>query len=86
IPTHISYLDYLADRAKAAGSESDSKVVAGASGSFRGTGWVEGLGNGHALLNSRVPTGRPVADPLDRWPEEVKAQVHANRARLVERY
>lgn len=86
IPTHISYLEYLADRAKKAESEADSAGVAGAGAAFRSTGKVEGLGNGHALLSSRVPTGRPVADPLDRWPDEVKAEVWKNRARLVEAY
>jgi p-cumate 2,3-dioxygenase subunit alpha len=86
IPTHISYLEYLKDRAQGAGSEADLEVVNNAGSSFRGTGRTRCLGNGHAVLDSRVPTGRPVADPLERWPQKVKNQVAANRQRLVERY
>lgn len=86
IPTHISYLEYLKDRAAGAGADKDLEVVAKAGASFRSTGKTRCLGNGHAVLDSKVPTGRPVADPLERWPEKVKQQVAANRARLVERY
>jgi p-cumate 2,3-dioxygenase subunit alpha len=84
IPTHISYLEYLMERA--ADSEKDSEVVAKAGAQFRTAGQSICLGHGHGVINSRVPTGRPVADPLERWPEDVKEQVAANRKRLEEKY
>ncbi len=86
IPTHISYLEYLKDRAANAGAEEDVNVVAKAGANFRSTGKTRCLGHGHAVLDSRVPTGRPVADPLERWPDKVKQQVNENRKRLEERY
>ncbi len=83
IPTHISYLEYLADRAK---GTDDAKVVADIASVFRGKGGVDGLGHGHALLRSWVPGGRPVAQHNERWGPVVKAQVDANYRRLVEKY
>jgi p-cumate 2,3-dioxygenase subunit alpha len=83
IPTHISYLEYLADRA--AGT-ADAAVIADTAKVFRAKGAVQGLGYGHALLSSWVPTGRPVAYWIERWGPKVKAHIDANRARLVARY
>lgn len=83
IPTHISYLEYLADRAKGTG---DAQTVANIPSVFRGKGGVEGLGHGHALLKSWVPGGRPVAQHNERWGPAVKAQIDANYQRLLTRY
>jgi p-cumate 2,3-dioxygenase alpha subunit len=83
IPTHISYLEYLAERAKGTG---DAAMIANTAQGFRSKGSVQGLGNGHALLNSWVPTGRPVAHWIERWGPTVKAHIDANRARLVAKY
>ena len=83
IPTHISFLDYLRDRAAGTAQE---QVVADVANVFRDKGKLTCLGNGHAVLSSWVPTGRPVAYWIDRWGPEVKHHIDANRARLVERY
>jgi p-cumate 2,3-dioxygenase alpha subunit len=83
VPTHISYLEYLAERSKGTG---DAKVVAETANVFRGRGSAIGLGNGHGLLNSWVPTGRPVAHWVERWGPKIKEHIDANRRRLEERY
>ncbi len=83
IPTHISYLEYLADRAK---GTSDAAIVAETPGVFRSRGGVKGLGHGHAVLSSWVPTGRPVAFHNERWGPKVKAHIEGNRARLEAKY
>jgi len=83
VPTHVSYLEYLAERAK---GTSDASIVAGTASGFRARGSAKGLGNGHAVLSSYVPTGRPVAHWIERWGPKVKAQIDANRARLEARY
>lgn len=83
IPTHISFLEYLAERSKGTG---DAAMVATTASVFRGKGSVKGLGNGHAVLSSWVPTGRPVAHWIERWGPKVKAQIDANRARLDVKY
>ncbi len=83
IPTHISYLDYLKDRAAGTAQE---QVVADVANVFRGKGKLTCLGNGHAVLSSWVPTGRPVAYWIDRWGPEIKRHIDSNRARLIQRY
>lgn len=83
IPTHISYLEYLADRTK---GTPDSDVIANIPNVFRSKGGVEGLGYGHALLRSWVPGGRPVAQKFERWGPKVNAMVDANYARLEKKY
>lgn len=83
VPTHISYLEYLSDRAK---GTADEATVAGTASGFRSRGFAKGVGNGHAVLASFVPTGRPVAQWIERWGPKIKAQIDANRARLEERY
>lgn len=83
IPTHISFLEYLRDRSS---GTKDEKVVADVANVFRSKGSATGLGNGHAVLSSWVPTGRPVAYWIERWGPEVKKQIDINRNRLIERY
>ena len=83
VPTHMSFLDYLTDRTK---GTSDASVVAGTASGFRGRGYAKGIGHGHAVLSSFVPTGRPVAHWIERWGPVVKQQIEANRARLDAKY
>lgn len=86
VPTHISYLEYLKGRAESAGAGRDLEGLNKAGPGFRDTGEARCIGNGHAILDSKVPSGRPVADPLERWPQKVKGQVAVNRQRLIDRY
>ncbi|MET0985776.1 MAG: SRPBCC family protein, partial [Steroidobacteraceae bacterium] len=83
VPTHISYLEYLAERSK---GTADAAIVAETASVVRGRGSAKGVGNGHGLLNSWVPTGRPVAQSIERWGPKIKAQIDANRARLEAKF
>ena len=83
VPTHISYLEYLVDRTK---GTRDADIVAGTAAGFRSRGSAKGVGHGHALLSSFVPTGRPVAHWIERWGPKVKAEIDTNRARLETRF
>jgi p-cumate 2,3-dioxygenase subunit alpha len=83
VPTHTSYIEYLAARAK---GTADEAVVAGTAAGFRGRGSARGVGHGHAMLASFVPSGRPVAHWLEVWGPKVKREIDANYARLVSNY
>ena len=83
VPTHASYIEYLTARARGTG---DAAMVAGTAAGFRSRGSAKGVGNGHGLLASFVPTGRPVAHWLEVWGPKVKEQVDANYARLLAKY
>ena len=83
VPTHTSYIEYLAERYK---GTADAALVAGTAAGFRGKGSAKGIGNGHALLSSYVPSGRPVAHWIEIWGPTVKKQIETNYQRLLERY
>jgi p-cumate 2,3-dioxygenase alpha subunit len=73
LPVHSTYFDYLAS----IGSIHTKRMSPGR---------CVDLGNGHAVIESEAPFGRPVA----RWDvlfgEEAKGDIAATRARLVERF
>ena len=83
LPVHVSYLEFLDDRLKAAGDQGAVNFIANL---FTKQGRGRGLGNGHAALESWVPTGRPVASWIPPWGPEVKKEIDAKRAWLAERF
>jgi p-cumate 2,3-dioxygenase subunit alpha len=83
LPVHVSYLEFLDDRLKAAGDQGAVNFIANL---FTKQGRGRGLGNGHGALESWVPTGRPVASWIPPWGPEVKKEIDAKRAWLAERF
>lgn len=83
LPVHISYLEFLDDRMKTSGADSAVNFIATA---FKKQGRGRGVGNGHGVLESWVPTGRPVAQWIPPWGEEVKEEIDAKRAWLRQQY
>jgi p-cumate 2,3-dioxygenase subunit alpha len=83
LPVHVSYLEFLDDRLKAAGDQGAVNFIANL---FTKQGRGRGLGNGHAALESWVPTGRPVASWIPPWGPEVKKEIDAKRVWLAERF
>lgn len=80
---HATYFDYLRDQF--AGTPA-ANLIDDTIKSYNTAGQARGLGNGHAILDSFVPTGRPVAQWLPSMGEGTKAEIEARRARLVERF
>jgi p-cumate 2,3-dioxygenase alpha subunit len=83
LPVHVSYLEFLDDRLKASGDQGAVNFIANL---FTKQGRGRGLGNGHAALESWVPTGRPVASWIPPWGQEVKKEIDAKRAWLAQRF
>jgi p-cumate 2,3-dioxygenase subunit alpha len=82
-PVHASYFDYLRDQmAGTPGEGLIDKTIA----SYNTQGQVRALGMGHAILDSYVPTGRPVAQWLPSMGAGVKPEIESKYARLVERF
>lgn len=82
-PVHASYFDHLRDQmAGTPGEAMIDKTIA----SYNTMGAARALGNGHAILDSYVPTGRPVAQWLPTMGQNVKPEIEAKYARLVERF
>jgi p-cumate 2,3-dioxygenase alpha subunit len=75
IPLHSTYFDYVASR-----GEDRSKNVSSSNTLARS------LGNGHAIVESLAPYGRPVANWHPMYGEEAKPEIKAIRARLIDRY
>tara|TARA_R100001086_G_scaffold248914_1_gene187004 strand:- start:513 stop:1844 length:1332 start_codon:yes stop_codon:yes gene_type:complete len=82
-PVHASYFDYLRDQM--AGTPA-ADLIDATIADYSSNGAVRGLGNGHAILDSYVPTGRPVAQWLPSMGASVKPEIEAKYARLVERF
>jgi p-cumate 2,3-dioxygenase subunit alpha len=83
VSVHASYFDFLRDQlagTPAAGAIDDTI------NNYNTMGSARALGNGHAVLDSYVPTGRPVAQWLPMMGEAVKPDIEAKYARLVERF
>lgn len=82
-PVHASYLDHMRDQVAntpaAAMFDTAMKEMA-----IRGQ--ARGLGYGHAVLESFVPSGRPVAFWLPSMGAAVRPEVEAKRAWLTARY
>jgi p-cumate 2,3-dioxygenase alpha subunit len=83
VSVHASYFDHLRDQFEGtpAASLIDDTIA-----SYNTRGAARALGMGHAILDSFVPTGRPVAQWLPSMGPEVKPEIEAKYARLVERF
>ncbi|ALQ02622.1 p-cumate dioxygenase large subunit (CmtAb) [Pseudomonas brassicacearum] len=81
--THASYLDYLRDAAKGTPAESKFDDILS---SYATAGQVRGLGNGHAVLESYVPSGRAVAQWTPAMGAQFKEPIEAKKRALVERF
>jgi p-cumate 2,3-dioxygenase alpha subunit len=83
LPVHVSYLEFLDDRMKAASGE--ASAVNFIANLYNKQGRGLGLGNGHGALESWVPTGRPVASWIPPWGPEIKKEIDAKRAWLEQK-
>jgi len=83
LPVHATYFDYLNDRFK--GTKDEGAVDKLVKGYYK-MGQVRCLGNGHTILESMVPTGRPVASWIEPWGLEVKEEIDAIRDRLENKF
>ena len=81
---HASYLDFLRDRVAGnpAGLAQLDETVRG----FQTSGRARGLGMGHAILDSLVPTGRPIAQWVPPFGPEVRPEIEAKRAWLENKF
>jgi p-cumate 2,3-dioxygenase subunit alpha len=82
-PVHASYFDFLRDRYK---GTKDANAVDEIIKGYYGMGKVRCLGNGHTVLESVVPTGRPVAQWIEPWGPVVKKEIDATRDRLEKKF
>ena len=81
---HASYMDFLRDRV--AGNPAAVKMVNDTVNNFSTNGRARGLGNGHAILDSLVPTGRPVAQWNPVWGPEIKKEIEAKRSWMESKF
>ena len=63
MPVHRTYLEFLSDRF--AGSKDAD--VAGTMKGYAAIGGAKAVGNGHYILESNVPTGRPAGSWIEPW-------------------
>lgn len=80
---HASYIDFLKDQA--AGTPA-AGMIDQQMANFATHGQARALGNGHGITESYVPTGRPVARWIPSWGTELKKEIDAKRAWLVQQY
>lgn len=83
VSVHESYFDHLRDQFEGtpAASMVDDTIA-----SYNTRGAARGLGMGHAILDSYVPTGRPVAQWLPSMGLGVKDEIEQKYKKLVDRY
>ncbi len=77
---HGTYFEFLRDRA--AGNEAAIRQLESTIQDYFTSGRTRSLGKGHAILDSMVPTGRPVAQWTPIWGPEIKKEIDAKRAYL----
>lgn len=83
-PTHATYVEYLVERV--GDNVEAANQIKQTMARFATDGRCRMLGNGHALLETRVPTGRPVAQWTPAFGPALKPEIEAKRAALVKRY
>jgi len=79
LPVHATYFDFLKDKYK--GTKDENAIDELVKGYYK-MGQVRCLGMGHTILESMVPTGRPVASWIEPWGPEIRQEIDAIRARL----
>lgn len=72
MPTHQTYFEYIASLGGTMALSSNSSSV--------------DLGNGHAVMQSDAPYGRPIAKWHPLFGEDAKEEIHAIRKNLVNRF
>ncbi|MFA5631304.1 MAG: aromatic ring-hydroxylating dioxygenase subunit alpha [Porticoccaceae bacterium] len=77
-PVHQTYLEFLQERYEG----SKDADVHGTMSNYTAKGGAKAVGNGHYILESNVPTGRPVGYWIAPWGPEAKKEIEATRARL----
>jgi p-cumate 2,3-dioxygenase alpha subunit len=77
---HGTYFDFLRDRA--AGNPAALAQIESTIKDYFTSGRTRSLGKGHGILESMVPTGRPVAQWIPLWGPELKKEIDAKRAYL----
>ena len=83
-PTHQTYVEYLIERV---GDKPEVvQQVKDTMAKFSTNGRCRMLGRGHALLESKVPTGRPVAQWTPAFGPDLKPEIDAKRAQLEKKY
>jgi p-cumate 2,3-dioxygenase subunit alpha len=82
LPTHQTYFEYVMSVGGMGGSSDDGSKAGGRT--YGGT--ARALGNGHAVVETWVPWGRPVARWVPQMGEAVKPEIEACKAAMVERY
>jgi p-cumate 2,3-dioxygenase alpha subunit len=81
---HASFFDWLEDRA--AGNPEALEAIKNSIQTYYDRGATRALGMGHAVLDSEVPTGRPVAQWVPPFGPGVKPEIEAKMAWLKETY
>jgi p-cumate 2,3-dioxygenase alpha subunit len=76
LPTHQTYFEYVSKVGGMASEENGKK--------FGGT--TRSLGNGHAVVETWVPWGRPVARWVPQMGESHRAEIEETRRRVIERH
>jgi len=77
-PVHQTYVEYLNDRYVGTKDEDVPNTMT----HYTEQGGAKAIGNGHYVLESFIPTGRPVGYWIESWGPEVKKEIDATRARL----
>jgi p-cumate 2,3-dioxygenase alpha subunit len=77
MPTHQTYFEYVAQVGGMAMGNGEHKSLGGE---------ARALGNGHAVVETWVPWGRPVARWVPQMGEEHREPIEAVRRRLVEKH
>lgn len=83
-PTHATYVEYLLERV--GDNPTAQQQIKDTMTRFSTDGRSRMLGRGHALLESKVPTGRPVAQWTPAFGPELKPELEAKRTELVNKY
>jgi p-cumate 2,3-dioxygenase subunit alpha len=81
-PVHQTYVEFLAER-YAGTKDAD---VATTMANYQERGGAHAIDNGHFVLTSNVPTGRPVGYWIEEWGPEIKKEIDANRQRLTDKF
>jgi p-cumate 2,3-dioxygenase alpha subunit len=84
LPTHQTYFEYVAAVGRMGGSDSGTDGSKAGGRTYGGT--ATALGNGHAVVETWVPWGRPVARWVPQMGEAVKPEIEAVAEQLVERF